>query len=50
MAITNDGLIGAWELEETYAEAEDGTHSHHMGRDAKGIIMYTANGLSLIHI
>ncbi|MGY8955910.1 MAG: lipocalin-like domain-containing protein [Alphaproteobacteria bacterium] len=52
MAITNDDLIGAWELEETYAEAEDGTRSHHMGRDAKGIIMYTADGRmsAIVHL
>ncbi len=41
MAIKDDDLIGAWQLEEMYAEAEDGARTHPMGRDAKGTIMYT---------
>lgn len=44
MAIKEDDLIGAWELEEMYAEAEDGSRTHPMGRDASGMIMYTADG------
>lgn len=41
MTIKDDDLIGAWALEEMYAEAEDGTRTHPMGRDASGMIMYT---------
>lgn len=41
MAVKDDDLIGAWALEEMYAETEDGTRSHPMGRDASGMIMYT---------
>lgn len=41
MAIKDEDLIGAWALEEMYAEAPDGTRTHPMGRDASGMIMYT---------
>ncbi len=41
MATRDADLIGAWDLEEMYAETEDGTRTHPMGRDAKGTIMYT---------
>lgn len=44
MALTEKDLIGAWTLDEMYAEADDGTRTHPMGRDAGGMIMYTPDG------
>ena len=44
MALTDNDLIGAWTLDEMYAESEDGTRSHPMGRDGSGMIMYTPDG------
>lgn len=44
MALGNDDLVGGWTLEEMYAEADDGTRTHPMGRDAGGMIMYTPDG------
>lgn len=41
MAIKDEDLIGAWALEEMYAEDPEGTRTHPMGRDAAGMIMYT---------
>lgn len=41
MALKDDDLIGAWTLEEMYAEDADGARTHPMGRDAGGMIMYT---------
>ncbi|MBO22904.1 MAG: hypothetical protein CMM26_11125 [Rhodospirillaceae bacterium] len=44
MAVNESNLVGAWTLDEMYAEDEDGTRFHPMGRDAGGMIMYTADG------
>jgi hypothetical protein len=44
MASNDSDLVGAWVLDEMYAESEDGTRSHPMGRDADGMIMYTTDG------
>ncbi|MDE0779629.1 MAG: lipocalin-like domain-containing protein [Alphaproteobacteria bacterium] len=41
MSIQDNDLIGAWELDEMYAEDKDGSRTHPMGRDAGGMIMYT---------
>jgi hypothetical protein len=39
-----DRLIGAWELQEYTATAEDGTVAFPMGADATGLIIYTPDG------
>lgn len=44
MAVSEKELLGAWALDEMYAEAEDGSKTYPMGRDASGMIMYTADG------
>ena len=44
MALNENDLVGAWTLDEMYAEDADGTRTHPMGRDAGGMIMYTPDG------
>ena len=44
MALSDSDLVGAWVLDEMYAEDEDGGRTHPMGRDAGGMIMYTPDG------
>ncbi len=44
MALSDSDLVGAWVLDEMYAEDEDGNRTHPMGRDADGMIMYTPDG------
>jgi hypothetical protein len=44
MALSDNDLVGAWVLDEMYAESEEGTRNHPMGRDAGGMIMYTPDG------
>ena len=39
-----DRLVGAWELQEYTATAEDGTITFPMGEDATGLIIYTPDG------
>jgi hypothetical protein len=41
MSIQDNNLIGAWELDEMYAEDKDGSRTHPMGRDSGGMLMYT---------
>lgn len=51
MALSESDLVGAWALDEVYAEDEDGTRTYFMGRDAGGMIMYTPDGYmsAIIH-
>lgn len=44
MAFGKDDLIGAWQLDDMYAEGEDGTKSYPMGRNPGGTILYTPDG------
>ena len=44
MALSDSDLVGAWVLDEMYAEDGDGGRTHPMGRDAGGMIMYTSDG------
>ncbi len=44
MGLSRDDLVGAWTLEGTYTEDADGNRTPTWGDDAKGVIMYTADG------
>ena len=44
MPLTKDDMLGAWALDEWYVEAEDGARKYPMGRDARGVIVYTGDG------
>jgi hypothetical protein len=44
MSLSRDDLIGAWTLEQTYAEDEAGNRTPTLGDNPKGLIMYTADG------
>lgn len=44
MSLSPQDLIGAWTLEGSFVEAADGTRTPTWGDDARGLIMYTADG------
>lgn len=44
MGISPQDLIGAWTLEGSYIEHDDGTQTPTWGDDATGLIVYTADG------
>jgi hypothetical protein len=44
MSLEPNDLIGAWELEGAYVEDADGNRTPTWGEDARGLIMYTADG------
>ncbi|MBN43790.1 MAG: hypothetical protein CL573_09935 [Alphaproteobacteria bacterium] len=41
MTLSDCDLIGAWTLDEMYAEGAEGAKTYPMGQDADGMIMYT---------
>src|SRR5579862_2803624 len=40
----HDSLVGAWELQEYSVTGEDGTVFYPMGRDVRGLIIYSPDG------
>ncbi len=44
MTLTPDTLVGAWTLVDWHIEMADGRKTYPFGRDATGLIVYTASG------
>ena len=45
-----DNIVGVWTLVETYIVDDGGNKTPTLGENPKGRIIYTPDGLSLIHI
>ena len=43
-------LVGSWQLQRWYITYEDGAVTEPLGPGAVGLLLYTPDGLSLIHI